>query len=565
MADTQTEAKAELDVLIRARYPLIYVVSWEEQRVEDILREIAGQRRQTFTWSVTRPFGVVSGDSSSCDGVTQALNALAHIEADAKKSRDPTLFILRDLDPFMEDPTVVRRLRDLAHTLKTNYKTVVIVSPNLNVPAHLEKDLTVVDFPLPGLPEMAAILGELLRTVEKNPSVQVRIDDAHREKLLKSALGLTAEEAANVFAKALVLDGSLDNEDVQVVLSEKKQIIRKSGLLEYYSAEESFAEVGGLEHLKEWLRKRTAAFTERARKFGLPQPRGTLLLGVQGCGKSLCAKAVSGLWNLPLLRFDLGSVFGKYIGESEANIRKALKTADSLAPCVLWLDELEKAFSGTGGSDDGGTTSRVLGTFLTWLQEKTSPVFVIATANDVSKLPPELLRKGRLDEIFFVDLPSVDERRRIFEIHLRKRRRNPAAFDFEHLAGLAEGFSGAEIEQAIIEGLYDAFDQNRDLTTADVAANIVGAVPLSRTMGESVEHLREWARTRARPASKRTESALEGADAGLELAPLVNANEAPPHPNHAEGERAEVVAPDRRDGYWTNLNGPGPEQKTRRQ
>lgn len=492
------DAKKELDILIRARYPLIYVVSWEEQRVEQALREIAGDRRQVLTWSVTRPFGMA--DAGGVDGVAQALAALEHIDADAKKSREPKLFILKDLDPYMEDPAVVRKLRDLAETLKLNYKTVVIISPDLTVPSHLEKDITVVDFPLPDLQELAHILGDLLRAVRNNPNITISIDDAHREQLLKSALGLTAEEAANVFAKALVLNGRLDNNDVQVVLSEKKQIIRKSGLLEYYSAEESFADVGGLENLKEWLRKRAAAFSERARKFGLPEPRGILLLGVQGCGKSLCAKAVSGLWNLPLLRFDLGNVFGKYVGESEANIRKALKTADSLAPCVLWLDELEKGFSGTGG-DDGGTSARVLGTFLTWLQEKKSPVFIIATANDVTRLPPELLRKGRLDEIFFVDLPAPEERRHILEIHLAKRNRDPAVFDLERLSTLSEGFSGAEIEQAIIEGLYDAFDRNRELTTEDIAVNLRATVPLSKTMSEAIERLREWAGSRARHAS----------------------------------------------------------------
>jgi len=496
---TGKEINREIDVLIRARYPILYIVSWEEDRVENALREIAGTKKQLLVWSVTRPFGA-SRPSGSEVAVDQAVAALDYIASSLTQQGAPTLFLLKDFDPYLDDPVIIRKLRDLAFALKRSYHTLLILSPILKVPPHLEKDITVVDYALPSIEDLAQVLQELLRRVQNNPNISICIDEPGREKLLKAALGLTLTEAENVFAKSLALNGKLDNDDVNIVLSEKKQIIRKTGILEYYEAEEQFKDVGGMDLLKEWLRKRAAAFSEKARKFGLPEPRGILLLGVQGCGKSLCAKAVSALWNLPLLRFDVGNVFGKWIGESEANMRRALKTAESLAPCVLWLDELEKAF-GAGREDDSGVSSRVFASFLTWLQEKKDPVFVIATANDITSLPPELVRKGRLDEIFFVDLPSAAEREEIFRIHLRKRGRDPAKFDLKRLCAESRGFSGAEIEQSIISGLYDAFDAHRDVTTEDIIADLRATVPLSRTREEEIQFLREWASTRARWAS----------------------------------------------------------------
>lgn len=507
-----TEIDREIDVLIRARYPIIYIVSWEEQRVEEALRRLAGTKKQLLVWTVTRPFGANRAQGSGGASSEQALAALDYIQGDLGKTTTPTIFLLKDLDPYLEDPVVIRKLRDLSSALKRSYHTLVIVSPLLKIPPHLEKDITVIDYDLPNIQEIARVLEELVRRVQHNPNISITIDEPHKEALLTAALGLTQEEAENVFAKALALNGRLENMDVQVVLSEKKQIIRKSGTLEFYEADDHFEDVGGVDLLKDWLRKRTASFSERARKFGLPEPRGILLLGVQGCGKSLCAKAVSALWNLPLLRFDVGSVFGKWIGESEANMRRALKVAESLAPCVFWLDELEKGFGG-GRGDDSGVTSRVFGSFLTWLQEKKSPVFVIATANDISSLPPELLRKGRLDEIFFVDLPSSNERQEIFRIHLGKRRRDPAKFDLEKLAEEASGFSGAEIEQSIIGGLYDAFDASRDVTTEDILRDLNTTIPLSRTMREEIHGLRNWAASRARWASSvKFEEDLSGDD-----------------------------------------------------
>ncbi|HEY3997805.1 MAG TPA: AAA family ATPase, partial [Candidatus Xenobia bacterium] len=305
--------------------------------------------------------------------------------------------------------------------------------------------------------------------------------------------------------------------EVSLILAEKKRVIRKSGILEYYEAQENLAQVGGLESLKEWLRKRSVAFTDEARSFGLPPPRGVLLLGVQGCGKSLCAKAISQVWNLPLLRLDVGRIFSGLVGSSEENMRRAIATAESVAPAILWIDEIEKALAGTGGAEsDGGTLSRVFGAFLTWLQEKTAPVFVIATANHIQNLPPELMRKGRLDEIFYVDLPNPEERAEIFRIHMRRRHRSPESVDIERLASATEGFSGSEIEQAVVAALYEAFDQGRDLVTTDVEKAVASSVPLSRTMKEEIDKLRCWAADRARPASVETARRIEAAQRRLE-------------------------------------------------
>jgi SpoVK/Ycf46/Vps4 family AAA+-type ATPase len=298
-----------------------------------------------------------------------------------------------------------------------------------------------------------------------------------------------------------VEDRLFDMEDISRILDEKRQIIRKTGLLEYYQLTEAMNHVGGLGALKAWLGSRDGAFSERARDFGLPEPKGLLLLGVQGCGKSLAAKAIANSWRLPLLRLDVGAVMNAYVGSSEENMRKAIRISESLAPCILWLDEIEKGFAGFGGQQDGGTTARVFATFLTWMQEKTKPVFVIATANSIERLPPEMLRKGRFDEIFFVDLPSEPERLEIFRIHLSRRNRFPEQFDLARLAAASTGMSGAEIEAVVIEALWGAFPEGRQLTQEDLLRAIQATVPLSRTMSESIEGLRSWARTRARPAS----------------------------------------------------------------
>jgi SpoVK/Ycf46/Vps4 family AAA+-type ATPase len=346
------------------------------------------------------------------------------------------------------------------------------------------------------------LLDRIIQEVRPSEHVSIELDEDGRERLLQSALGLTLGEAENVIARILVRHLRLGVDQVPEILTEKRQLIRKSGLLEYYASEESFATVGGMAALKDWLAKRGAAFTPAARAYGLPAPKGLLLLGVQGCGKSLCAKAAANLWQVPLLRFDMGRMFGSLVGSSEDNVRRAISLAESVAPAVLWVDEIDKAFAGTQGStfSDAGTTARVFGTFLTWLSEKAAPVFVVATANDISQLPPELLRKGRFDELFFVDLPEPDERADIFAIHLARRGRDPAGFDREAMAAASGDFSGAEIEEAVISALYEGFSRGEELNTGHVLLALRESVPLARTMSEHVQRLREWAAGRARPA-----------------------------------------------------------------
>jgi ATP-dependent 26S proteasome regulatory subunit len=489
----------ELETLIRARYPILYIVSWEEERVQDAIREIARERgKKLFEWTITQ--GMVQNAESRNEASREPLSALDAI----MDSREPAIFLLKDFHPYLTDVTIIRRMRDLTAALKKSYKTIIILSPTLKLPMELEKEITVIEYSLPSLEDLDTLLESIIQSVKSNPQIDVTMAKDEREHILKAAQGLTLNEAENVFAKSLVEKRKFD---VDVVLSEKEQIILKSGILEYYPASDSFSNVGGMDCLKEWMEKRTVAFTERAKEFGLPSPKGVLMLGVQGCGKSLSAKAIASLWRLPLLRMDIGKIFGGIVGQSEENIRKAIRMAESTAPNVVWIDELEKGFSGTqsSGISDGGTTARVFGTFISWLQDKTAPCFVVGTANDVSALPPELMRKGRFDEIFFVDLPSKSEREEIFSIHLTKRKRDPTHFDLSAIADASAGFSGAEIEQVVISSLYDAFDEENDITTEMLITTCKQQVPLSVTMAERIAILRDWAKTRARPASSTPE------------------------------------------------------------
>ncbi|MGI9244770.1 MAG: AAA family ATPase [Verrucomicrobiales bacterium] len=500
------QIKDEIETLIRARYPILYIVTSEEMRLQEMIVEIGGDRdKEVFEWSYST--GLVPAGTS--------IQSQKHRNAPTKdpimaldqviEQVEPALFIFKDFHPFLtkNNFAVTRKLKEIAIHLKNSFKTILLVSPIQEIPKELEKEITLLNFPLPERDDLARLLDTIVEEVKEYSQVVIDLDDSSRERLLQAALGLTLNEAENVFAKIIVKDQRLSSEDVNEVFAEKQQIIRKSGVLEYYATDESFEMVGGLHVLKDWLQKRAVAFSEDARTFGLPAPKGVLLLGVQGCGKSLCAKAVSGLWQLPLLRFDIGKMFGSLVGSSEENVRHATAVAESVAPAILWVDEIDKAFSGSqgSGSSDGGTAARVFGTFLTWLSEKTAPVFVVATANDITQLPPELLRKGRLDEIFFVDLPSLEERTEIFRIQLEARGRDAANFDLEKLATASNSFSGAEIEQALISALYDAFYASTELTTDHVLEALRQTVPLAQTMDEQVNRIRSWAEGRARNAS----------------------------------------------------------------
>ena len=491
--------KEELNILLQAQYPLIYLVTPEEERAEQAISNISedyAEYRRVFVWTVTQ--GILEYGQPRQMTLHNTVSPEAALEWVIRQT-EPGIYIFKDLHPFIDGAVVTRWLRDAIASFKNTQKAIILMSPIQQVPVELEKEVVVLDYPLPNLAELNQVLSAQLRNTKTS-----RIKTEAREKLLKAALGLTKDEAEKVYRKARVKSGRLTEGEVEIVLSEKKQLIRRNGILEYIEEDETIDSVGGLEELKIWLRQRSNAFTERAREYGLPQPKGMLILGVPGCGKSLIAKTTSRLWGLPLLRLDMGRVYdGSMVGRSEANLRNALRTAESISPAILFIDELDKAFAGGAGSgdSDGGTSSRIFGSFLTWMQEKTSPVFVMATANRVERLPGEFLRKGRFDEIFFVDLPTPEEKQDIFRIHLGKRRSDITRFDLEQLAKISEGFSGAEIEQAIIAAMYDAFAQDREFTQLDIIAAIKATLPLSRTMLEQVTALRDWARQRARTAS----------------------------------------------------------------
>ncbi len=506
----------DIEHLMRARYPLIYILSSEEKRVEKSIADVLHAREREknyktriYTWSVTE--GVRLGKEPQGDS-KDPLKALRFVlEA---KHDERAVFILRDLHAYLKNPEVVRLLRDIGRKLKEELKTVFLISPMLAIPPELDKEVAVVEYPLPELAEIDAIFDRVSRnTGARIPSGQ------EREHVVEAALGLTADEAEGVFAKSLVQTGG--NFDIDVILSEKERIVRKSGVLEFFRTHEKMDDIGGLDVLKGWLRKRQRAFSEEARQFGLPRPKGILMIGIPGGGKSLTAKAVGAAWRLPLLRLDVGKIFAGIVGSSEENMRRAIQMAEAVAPSILWVDELEKGFSGTGSSNnsDAGTAARVFGSFITWLQEKTSPVFVIATANNVDELPPEMMRKGRFDEIFFVDLPSLPEREEIAAIHLRRRGRDPVGFNLAAIAEKSEAMTGAEIEQAIVSALFDEYDRAGKggvLRTEGVLHSLEETVPLSRTMKEKIAALRTWCKTRARPASSawQTDS---GADGGRKI------------------------------------------------
>lgn len=495
----------EIGILIRAKYPILYLISWEERRVEATLREICEPLNRTLhTWSLTqgmKPAVPRTSGPSKPQPLPGELEALALVH----EAPDFTVFLLKDFHSYMRDPRVVRLLRDLADRLRSKSQTLVIMAPTLTLPIELEKEVTVLDFGLPAQEDIEKTLDTAIAAVKDNPAIHSKLKPVERERLIKSCQGLTLDEVEAVLAKSLVEKRCFD---LDTIIDEKQQIVRKSGLLEYYPASSKLADVGGMELLKEWLNKRTRSFSNEARRFGIPAPKGILLIGVQGCGKSLIAKTVAAHWSLPMLRLDIGRIFGSLVGQSEENIRKAIAVAESVSPCILWADELEKGFAGLGGSgvSDSGTTARVFATFLTWMQEKTKPVFLIATANDVSALPPEMLRKGRFDEIFFVDLPDAKEREEIFRIHLEKRHRKATDFNLTELAEHARGFSGAEIEQVVVGALYGAFEEKREVAQEDLLCETKATVPLSVMMREEVDQLRNWAQLRTRPASKREES-----------------------------------------------------------
>lgn len=483
----------ELDTLLRARSTLLVLVTPEEERALKAVNNVcANSGRGCVTWDVADGFATQNGRAKAPSPAKDPLTALDRID----KAAENTLFVLKDFHECWNNAQIKRKLRNVAQRLKFRQTSILITAPTSKIPDELHDEAVLLDFPLPVADELDAVLHQLTST----PGVRVNLTTLGREKIVRAAVGLTTAQAQRVFAKAIVRDGTLDDRDIDLVTREKKQIIRESEALEFYAVTETPDDVGGLGVLKEWLRLRERAFTQEARDYGLPSPKGIALIGIPGTGKSLTAKMIGGLWRLPLLRLDVGALFGSLVGQSEERTRRALSLAETVAPCVVWIDEMEKALA--HGSLDSGTSTRVFGSILTWMQEKTAPCFVVATANDISALPPELLRRGRFDEIFFLDLPTEAERREIFSVHLGKRGRLPQDFDLDLLAEASEGYVGAEIEQGIVDGMYLGFDESREFDTGDVAGALARQVPLSVSSRERIEALRQWLREgRAQSAS----------------------------------------------------------------
>lgn len=476
------EILARIPQLVAARYPILWLVSTEEERVERGLERLAqAQGMALFRWRRTSGF-VGSGGLAFADTESPlaAFAAAASIDG-------PALFLFEDAADDFGDPMVVRRLRDLQGEIAGRKQAILLLSHRLAIPPELEKDVAVLDIPLPNRSEVARLLGLLLL------SQKIELPADRFEQFVTASLGLSEKEIKRAYARVLLDGRGFSAADVDLLLEEKARLLRKSRYLEFVRPDVRFGDVGGLGNLKDWLKQRQAAFTEKARLYGLPEPKGLFLLGVQGCGKSLSAKAVAELWRVPLLRLDVAALFE---GRADEGLRETIRVAESLAPVVLWIDEIEKAFLG-----DSAGTSRVFGTFLTWMQEKTKPVFVVGTANEVRGLPPELLRKGRFDEIFFVDLPNVHERLEILDIHIRRKGRDPLKYDLLAVAEETERYSGAELEQLVISALFLSFSADRELAQDDLVRVARETVPLAVTMDDRLKELREWARPRARPAS----------------------------------------------------------------
>ncbi|MCU0632254.1 MAG: AAA family ATPase [Methanolinea sp.] len=480
------EIPVQIDLCLRARITLLILHTPEEERAIRMLQEVCTRwspPRPFLTWDLVEGFSGAGAVHVRGSGARDPLQALDEME----KTDEAALIVLKDFHEFWGNPGVKRKLRNLAQKFRFSRRTMVVITPALKVPEEIRDDAVVLHVPPPSAGELELELDRLLR----GSGVPDSLTPLGREKLIQAALGMSLNQACRSFSKAIVRHGRLDDRDIDEVVAEKKDILSQSEALEFYSATEAAENVGGLAVLKEWLRLRERAFSREARDYGLPSPKGIALIGIPGTGKSLTAKMIAGMWRLPLLRLDVGALFGSFVGESEERTRRALSLAETISPCILWIDEMEKAFS--FGNGDSGTSQRVFASILTWMQDKTSPCFVVATANDISALPPELLRKGRFDEVFFLDLPSGAERKEIFSVHLRRRGFLPDDFDLETLARISEGYVGAEIEQTVIDAMYQAFNQEmRRITTGDIISALKTQVPLSISQKEVIGDLRAW-------------------------------------------------------------------------
>jgi len=488
----------DLQLLIKSRYSIIVLETTEEDRAEALLRRLAARLQLPFfAWSSTKGLRR-DGSESGIYGTTDPGQALANVEA----SKLAALYYFEGLGDFLEDKVLATRLKDAAEPFSKSTGALVLTGVALALPEAVKPLAATLRLPGLELADYRDLLQKVVKDLSSRMPVQVQMKSDDFARLLNNLKGLTLMEAERILTMAIVEDGKLDPRDLSAVVNAKKAVVEREGVLEYFPAEEGMADIADLAGLKAWLAERRAILTDpsRAAEFGLAFPKGVLLLGVPGCGKSLCAKAVAREWGLPLLKLDPANLYNKYVGESEKNFKKAMAMAEKLAPVVLWIDELEKAFSSSGDAEDGGLSLRIFGTFLSWLQDRKGDVFVVATANDVSILPPEFLRKGRFDEIFFVDLPDAEARSALFSIHLRKRGKDPSRFDLARLVGATEGFGGSEVEQAIVAGLYTAFSGHQELSTETLLDEIARTRPIAQTMGEKIQSLRDWAIGRTRSA-----------------------------------------------------------------
>ncbi len=502
----------DVSALLRARNALLWVVTPEEVRVERALIEAASASTYDVRlWDCVN--GVTDATGKEVTPGRQAADPAVVLGA-IRDIKQRAVWVLRDLPAWLKDPTVLRAVRSLARTLpsspRVEARAIVVLSPSADVPPELQDSAVVVKWSLPDRGEIETIYDNAVKDLPQDSSV--------KEAAIEAAVGLSAEAIASVYAKSLVTQGK--KIIPSVVAAEKRRVINREKGIEWFDPDpRGLDAVGGLEYLKPWLTQRRAAFSQKARDFGLPLPKGMLLVGVPGCGKSLTAKAVAAAWGVPLLRADLGGAKSKWVGESEANIRAVFAVAEAVGNCVLWIDEIEKALGGASqGATDGGVSSDALGAFLSWMQERKGSVFVIATANDVRSLPPELLRKGRFDEMFFVDLPTQVEREEILRVTLKQFKRNPDTLDVAAIARLCQDFTGAEVAATVPDALFKAFSEGeRDLSTEDLLMAAKSVVPLAKTAADKISALREWAKGRARPSSSPESSMSAGNDRKLDL------------------------------------------------
>jgi len=487
----------ELGLFLKARYPIIYINTIEEDRVEYVIRKNikTNLNRSIYSWDFVD--GYTNNPNNEGFAKRNPLQALELVER--LNAETPALFLLKDFNRFLTDLSISRKLRNISRILKLQPKTIIIIGSDLTIPKELQDLITVIQFQLPLEEEISQELNRLIN------SLNIKVDSQLFENLTRACQGLSLERIRRVLSKIIATYKTIDKDSIAVLLSEKKQIISQTEILEYSSVNEQITNLGGLENLKDWLKKRKTAFGLQAFNYGLPTPRGLLLIGIQGTGKSLTAKAIANDWQLPLLKLDVGKLFGGIVGESESRLRQMINVAETISPCILWIDEIDKAFSNSDNRGDSGTSNRVLATFISWLSEKTKPVFVIATANNIDLLPIEIIRKGRFDEIFFLDLPEKEEREEIFKIHLQTFRPNSwKSFDYNKLSHASESFSGAEIRQSIIEGMYHAFYEKREFTTEDICMALKELIPLAHLESDQMIRLQQWASSgRIRSASSR--------------------------------------------------------------